>query len=188
MRVRVCCLASAWLAPLGRRFREAEMSVADSRSLFPRVQMNKLPFYYLDLQWVDTNDAASLSCRDREGTLALILPRCFSLMEYKQTCQSSPSYTWSCDPRGRNTVETNLFHRQRKGSPQLCFKNNKTKTDTHTHTHTKKSKSVFSEARCQTQSSDHELTLPQLTDKGFSQWKTVAATAWACLFLHHSTI
>lgn len=46
----------------------------------------------------------------------------------------------------------------------------------------------FPEAACQTQSSDHELTLPQMTDTGISQWPTVLAAAWACLLIRHPTI
>lgn len=42
MRVRVCCLSSAWLAELGHPFNESEMSVMDFWSLF-QVQMNQRP-------------------------------------------------------------------------------------------------------------------------------------------------
>lgn len=186
MRVRVCCLASAWLAPLGRRFREAEMSVVDSRSLFPECRWTSSPSITLiSSEWIQRCGFTLLSGQGRyTGTHS---PSLFFLMEYKQTRQSSPSYTWSCDPRGRNTVEPNLFHCQwKRQSPALFLKKTKRK-----QTHTQKKPHLnlfFSEARCQTQSSDHELTLPQLTDTGFSQWKTVAAAAWACLFIHHSTI
>lgn len=47
MRVRVCCLARAWLSALGRHFIEAETSVVDSWSLF-LVQKNEVRFLFLD--------------------------------------------------------------------------------------------------------------------------------------------
>lgn len=75
MRVRVCCLASAWLAALGCHFNEAEMSMVDSWSLFqvPLVPLisseciQKWPFL--------TSDVASLFGQGREtGHLFSFLP------------------------------------------------------------------------------------------------------------------
>ena len=97
MRVRVCCLASAWLAPLGRRFREAEMSVVDSWSLFPCFLSADeqapllLPWFqgsgYGTAPFSQWCGVTLLSGQGRcPGTHS---PSLFFLMEYKKTCQSS---------------------------------------------------------------------------------------------------
>ena len=99
-----------------------------------------------------TNDVALTSCTDREGTLATVL----FLFSYWDNWSVRPCFTWIRHLRGSDTAELSLCCWE--AVPSSVFKMKK------------KATSAFPEARCQTQSSDHELTLPQLTDTGFSQW------------------